>query len=266
MRTQYFNGDEYNTPDQERKGGICEAIKRSRFIFIISFAIQVFRSRRTAIKKKYDREQWAGSSINIMKLLENSGGRFHISGFDNIRDLNEPLVFISNHMSTLETMVFPGLIAPIMDVTFIVKDNLVNHPIFGPVMRARNPIVVSRENSRSDLMEVINKGSEFLMDNTSVIVFPQSSRRDYFKVSGFNSLGVKLASKNKVRVVPMAIKTDYWQNGKMIKDLGPFDRDQPINIVFGKPIDTARNPREAHKIVVEFIVKWLNKWGVRVEE
>lgn len=37
-----------------------------------------------------------------------------------------PVVFVSNHMSTLETFVFPCIIAPVMKVTFVVKDSLVN--------------------------------------------------------------------------------------------------------------------------------------------
>ncbi|MCD4769392.1 MAG: 1-acyl-sn-glycerol-3-phosphate acyltransferase [Bacteroidales bacterium] len=246
--------------------GLFNLLKSSRFVFLIRFAGVVFRSRRLVFRGKYDRHQWSETSMDVLRLVEDSGGHFHITGFDNIRDLNEPVVFVSNHMSTLDSMVFPSLIAPFMDATFIVKDNLVDHPFFGPIMRSRNPIVVSRENSRRDLMEVINKGGESLKDNISVVVFPQSTRRTYLKLNEFNSLGVKLASKNRVKVVPMAIKTDYWRNGKVIKDLGQFDREQPIHIAFGKPVDTLPDAREAHKMVLNFIVSRLKSWGVEVVE
>lgn len=214
----------------------------------------------------YGRHEWSETSLEVLRIVENSGGVFHITGFDNIRDLNEPVVFISNHMSTLETMVFPSLIAPFMDATFVVKDNLVENRVFGPIIGSRNPIVVSRENSRKDLMEVINKGAELLKNNISVIIFPQSTRRTYLKLSEFNSLGVKLASKNGVKVVPVAIKTDYWQNGKVVKDLGPFDRNQPIHITFGEAVDTSEDAREAHETVLKFIVPHLKSWGVEVIE
>lgn len=266
MRTQYFNEDEYHTQKTVRKKGIFGTLKSSRFVFLIRFAGVVLRSRRMVKKGIYGRHEWSETSMEVLRIVEKSGGLFHITGFDNIRDLNEPVVFVSNHMSTLETMVFPCLIAPFMDATFVVKDNLVDHPVFGPIMRSRNPIVVSRENSRRDLMEVINKGGELLKDNISVMIFPQSTRRTYLKLDEFNSLGVKLASKNGVKVVPMAIKTDYWQNGKVVKDLGPFDRNQQIHITFGKPVDTSEDAREAHKMVLNFIVPRLKSWGVEVVE
>jgi 1-acyl-sn-glycerol-3-phosphate acyltransferase len=51
-------------------------------------------------------------------------------------------------MSTLETMIFPGIIVPVMKVKFAVKDSLVEDRLFRPIMRARKQIVVSRKNSR----------------------------------------------------------------------------------------------------------------------
>jgi len=211
-------------------------------------------------------EEWAGSSIETMRLLENSGASFTVSGFENIRKLKKPVVFISNHMSTLETMVFPGLIAPILDVTFVVKDSLVSYPVFGPIMRSRDPVVVSRNNSRNDLMIVLKEGKEKLAAGTSIVIFPQSTRRESFVVNDFNSLGVKLAERAGVQVVPMAIKTDYWKNGKRIKDLGPFDRKQPVIIEFGEAMDIDKGGKLAHGIIVKFITERLQKWGVEVVE
>lgn len=266
MRKQYFTEDTYMSFPSGNKPSLFSWIKRSRLAFIIGLMGVVLKARRLALDGKYDWEEWTRSSVDILKMLETSGAVFDIRGLDNIRYLNEPVVFISNHMSTLETMVFPCLIAPFLDVTFVVKDSLVNYPFFGPIMRSRNPVVVSRSNSRNDLLTVLNEGSAILKKNESIIIFPQSTRRDFFKVSEFNSLGIKLAGRSGVKVVPVAIKTDYWRNGKYIKDMGPFNRKQPVNIEFGKPMDISGNAKDAHAEVVQYITGKLKEWNVTIED
>jgi 1-acyl-sn-glycerol-3-phosphate acyltransferase len=225
----------------------------------------VLKNRKIALKGKYNTEAWASSSHDILKLIENCGGRFHITGLNNLRNSQEPVVFVSNHMSALETMIFPGIIAPFMEVTFIVKDNLVKHRIFGPIMRSRKPIVVGRKNSREDLQKVMNEGPELLAKGISIVVFPQSTRKVKFIPEEFNTLGVKLAGKAKVQVVPVAIKTDFWGNGKHIKDLGPINRNKPIYMSFGKPMPVNGTGKDENEKIKEFIAKNLNEWGKDTE-
>jgi 1-acyl-sn-glycerol-3-phosphate acyltransferase len=199
-------------------------------------------------------------------LIEKTGGKFHIEGIENIGQTNEPVVFISNHMSTLETMVFPGIIAPIRPVTFVVKESLTKHPVFGPLMRSREPIVVGRLDPRKDFETVMTQGAELLSKGVSIVIFPQSTRSIIFKPEEFNSLGVKLAKKAGVDIVPVAIKTDFWGNGSIIKDLGPIDRHKPVNMVFGEPIKISGNGKEEAQKVIDFIKSHLVSWGCEIEE
>ena len=264
MEKQYFTESSYQT-EISRKHGLFGWFFRSRFLFTIRFIGIVFRSRRLALDGRYGVDEWSGSSFDIMRLLEKSGGVINIEGFDNFRDLKEPVVFVSNHMSTFETMVFPCLIAPFMDVTFVVKESLVSFPVFGPIMRSRNPVVVSRNNSRNDLMVVLDEGSKLLKSGTSIIIFPQSTRKPFLKISEFNSLAVKLAARNKVKVIPVAIKTDYWQNGRLISEFGPFDRDNnQIYIEFGRAMEVEGSGKVTHTKIVEFIIGRLKSWNAKV--
>jgi len=260
MKHPYFNSDTYDTVANTKRYFIDKLLGNSRLPFIYKYLGVVLRSRKKALNGVYDYEQWADSSYEIMKVLEHIGGRFHISGLKNIEKLDGPAVFISNHMSTLETMVFPGIIAPFRKATFVVKDTLVENKIFGPVMRSRNPILVGRTNSREDLMAVMKGGMERLKDGISVIIFPQSTRTLEMDPEKFNSLGVKLASKAKVKVVPIAIKTDFWGNGKYVKEFGKMDRKKPIHIKFGEPMEIRGNGKEEHEKVVQFISENLEKW------
>lgn len=195
-------------------------------------------------------------------MIEKCGGNFNVSGMENLGKCRGPVVFISNHMSTLETMIFPGLIAPHMKVTFVVKDSLVRNKIFGPIMRSRDPVTVSRTNSREDLVKVITEGQRLLKSGTSIIIFPQSTRQLEFKPEKFNTLGTKLASKSGVQVIPVAVRTDFWGNGKKVKELGPINRNIPIYMDFGSPIDVDAAGKEAHQAVIDHISHKLRNWGL----
>ncbi len=261
MNDLFINQNSYHTDEATPRSFFDKLLLNSRWYFLYKYIGVVFKSRKLALRGKYDREQWANSSIDIFKTIESCGGRFHITGLDNIRNCEGPVVFISNHMSTLETMVFPGIIAPIRKVTFVVKDSLVKHPLFGPIMRARNPIVVGRSDSREDLTTVMKQGQELLSKGISVIIFPQSHRRVDFVPKEFNTLGVKLAKLANVQVIPVAIRTDFWGNGKFIKEAGPINRNKPIYMDFGKPLTLHGTGKDEHAQIINFIVSDLAKWG-----
>jgi len=261
LKTDLFSMDSYHTKENTPRFLLDKLMINTRIFFMLNFFSIVLKSRGAAIKGQYDKEAWISSSYDIFKLIEGCGGRFHITGLENLHKCNGPVVFISNHMSTLETMIFPCLIAPRMNVTFVVKDSLVEHPFFGPIIYAQKPIVVSRKDSRADLQIVMKKGQELLAEGVSIIVFPQNTRTVKFIPKEFNSLGVKLASKAKVQVVPIAIKTDFWGNGKYLKDLGPINRSKPIHMAFGEPISINGLGKEENKLIIEFITTHLEEWN-----
>jgi len=259
LDVDFFQENSYTTKSNSRKF-IDKLFLNTRIYFVLSYIQQIFVCRRLALRGKYDRKAWAISSHNVVKLIEHCGGKFQIEGFDNFRNCNEPVVIVSNHMSAMESMIFPALIAPFMETTFVVKASIARHFLFGPVMRARDPIAVERANSREDLIYVMKKGKEFLEKGTSVVVFPQGGRREVFKPEEFNSLGVKLAKSKRVKVIPMAIKTDFWGNGKLVKDLGPIRRDREIFIKIGEPLEIIGNGKEQNDQIIKFIENNIQKW------
>jgi 1-acyl-sn-glycerol-3-phosphate acyltransferase len=261
---QHFPGDSYDTPDNTPRFLMDRMFLGSRWFFVAGYLGFILRFRFPALKNNYDTAAWSESSYGTFRLTERCGGRFHLRGLDNMRSCEEPVVFISNHMSTLETFVLPCIIAPFMDVTFVVKESLVSHPLFGPIMRSRNPVVVKRVNPREDFRVVMEKGREFLAKGVSIVVFPQSTRTEIFNTEEFNTLGVKLAKSAGVKVIPIALKTDFWGNGKYLKEVGPINRDKPIHMVFGKPIEITGSGKEEHRQIVEFIKTNLREWGVTI--
>ncbi|MEI6050371.1 MAG: lysophospholipid acyltransferase family protein [Bacteroidota bacterium] len=260
MQKGYFDSFSYDTPEKERLSLKEKFLLNNRLYFTLKYAGVVLRTRAEAIRKVYDTKAWADSSFEIFRIIEKTGGKFHITGMENIAKSNGPVLFISNHMSTLETMIFPGIIAPHCELTFVVKESLVKHPLFGDVMRSRNPVVVGRSDPRKDFEAVMNGGANLLSKGVSIVIFPQSTRSLEFKSEEFNSLGVKLAKKAGVAVVPVAIKTDFWGNGKWIKEIGPINRHKPIHIRFGEPISVTGNGKEENQKIIDFIQSSLEEW------
>ena len=218
------------------------------------------RASALARQGSYDNRQWVLSSIATVRALESVGGRFELEGLEAVRRPASPCVFIGNHMSILETFVLPCLIVPHRDVTFVIKESLTVYPWFGHVMRSRDPVVVGRENARDDLRVVLEGGQQRLEAGVSIVIFPQTTRSEAFDPKKFNSLGVKLARKAGVPIVPVALKTDAWGLGRRLKDFGPIRPARTVHIHFGEPMEVKGSGKEEHALVVEFIEKNLAAW------
>jgi len=215
---------------------------------------------------KYDQERWRRSAFEIIKIIESAGGRLNVSGLAYIAEHKGPLVYVSNHMSMADTFIIPSILLAFNRLTFVVKEELLDYPVFGSIMKAIKLIGVSRQNPREDLRKVLSEGAAYIKSGCSVGIFPQATRSAVFNPAFFNSLGVKLARRAGVPVVPVALKTDFQGNGIFIKDMGPVDPNKTIFVEFGKPILLEDNDFETHRKIVRFIVTNLKKWGGTVEE
>src|SRR5512137_2256608 len=210
----------------------------------------IIRASAKAKRGRYDDEAWQASSLTVVRTLEKAGARFHITGLEHVAALEGPCVFIGNHMSTLETFVLPVILLPFTKVTFVVKRSLVEYPVFGHVMRSRDPITVGRTNPREDLKAVLEGGVERLGKGMAIIIFPQTTRVPLFDPKDFNTIGVKLAKKANVPVVPLALKTDAWGNGARVKELGRIDPSKTVHFAFGVPMRIQDRGAEEHEAIV----------------
>jgi 1-acyl-sn-glycerol-3-phosphate acyltransferase len=164
-------------------------------------------------------------------------------------------------MSTFETFVLPAIVEPVKDTTFVVKQSLMTYPVFGPVMRSRKPVTVGRENPRDDLTAVMEGGAERLAAGRSIIIFPQTTRTNVFDPKLFNTIGVKLARKASVPVIPVALKTDAWSNGRFLKEFGRIYPSRRAHFCFGEPLVIKSRGTEEHNVIIDFIRRKLEQWG-----
>jgi len=230
-------------------------------VFYLNFLGIVWTAGWQAKRGVFDDEMWVNKSFAVFDQLENVGVRIQVSGIENVSRAEKPVVFIGNHMSMMETLLLPLMIQPIKPVTFVIKESLLTYPVFKHVMISRDPIAVTRTNPRQDLKTVLSEGVDRLVEKKrSVIVFPQTTRSAEFESGQMSSIGIKLAKKADVEVVPVAIKTDCWQNGQLLKDFGKLDRSKTAYFAFGEPFPVIGKGEVEQDRVAAFISAKLQKW------
>ncbi len=229
-------------------------------VFILSLVHVVIKAAAKCREKTYTGEQWVKDSLYVIDVLEKIGGTIEANNIDIVRNIEGPCVFVSNHMSTLETLILPAIIQPIKNLNIVVKRSLATYPIFGNIIRDRGSIIIDRKNPRDDFTTIMNEGAQSLAKGNSVLVFPQSTRNTEFVPAEFNSIGVKLARKAKVPLVPIAIHTATMGQGKWMKDYGTLYPHIPARFNFGEPITIEGNGKEAHAACIDFIQENLTKW------
>jgi 1-acyl-sn-glycerol-3-phosphate acyltransferase len=147
----------------------------------------------------------------------------------------------------------------------VIKEELRHYPVIRHFMIALKLIAVSRENPREDLKTVMREGGRFFAEGGCIVIFPQATRSVEFDIEAFNTLGVKLAARAGVPVVPVAIKTDFQHNGKWIKDMGTIDPQKTLYFKFGEPVAVADKWRQTHQHVIDFISRNLTAWGGKIK-
>jgi len=262
MSEYMFGGmDAYDTPAGRGRALGFNLMLRSRWYFYLrNFGI-FMRSGRCAAKGLLDGPRQIHYSNGNIRLVEDCGGTVHLRGLDHLRALEgRPAVIIGNHMSLLETAALHAIIREYVDFSFVIKESLLQVPYLRDILRCLGAIPVTRHNPREDLKTVLTEGKKLLSSGRSMIVFPQSTRTRTFEPEQFNSIGVKLAKSAGVPVVPMALKTDFLECGKLVRDLGPIHPERPVRFEFGPAMAVEGNGQEQQQRVLDFIGAAFARW------
>lgn len=227
----------------------------------------VYQAHLKCKKGQYADTDWLQSSKAIIESLEAVGGEVHVTGTQFLDQVEGPCVVLGNHMSTLETFILPWILRSKLPLTFVIKESLLRYPVFKEVMRSRDPVVVSRTNPKEDLMVVLKEGEAKLKAGFSITIFPQTTRTLKFDAKSFNTIGVKLARRAAVPVVPVAIKTNAWRtDGWPVKEFGKIQPEETVRIEFGEPMTISGSGKAENEIAARFIEDRLKEWGMEIEE
>lgn len=261
-----FPGDSYDTPENTPRSILDYALLGCRASFYIRNFYVFWQSGREAKSGNFPQNRQTLLSLKNFRIVESCGGRFHLRGLENLNKTKGPAVIISNHMSLLETAVLHAFVRPRVDFCFVIKQSLFDVPFFGDIMRHLDCIAVGRQSPRDDFKMVMEEGKKRIESGRSIVIFPQSTRSAIFSPSQFNTIGIKLAKHAGAPIIPLALRTDFLQNGKYLKDLGPIKRDRPICFEFGEPImEVSGSGKAEHAMIVDFIKGRLTSWGSEIK-
>ena len=213
-------------------------------------------------------DRWAHFCFRAAQKAEQFGMKITLDGWKNRTAHDGPVVYLCNHMSTLETMALPPMLIPFGKISIILKKSIDQIPLIGSAMRTGGDIAVTRTNPREDLKTVFREGCDRISRGYSIVIFPQGTRSAVFDRRHFSSLGVKLAEKAQVPVVPIACQTDFLAKGKpgLFEDFGAVDPSKPIRFACGPVLPSGLGAKAMQEQSIEFIVGKLTEWGLPVKQ
>ena len=210
-----------------------------------------------------NQDLWAKVCFKSISVCEKFGGTMRIEGFKDRAEYKGNVVYVSNHMSTLETILLPACMVPFAPLNIIVKASLTKLPLCSKCACHMGLLPVTRTDPRKDLETVFSDGVARIKAGGDFLIFPQGTRQSEWIPKKFSSIGAKLAEKAGVKLVPIAVKTDILPTrGKkgIFKDFGTVDPAKEVRVSAGPVI--SGSAKEMHQKSVEWIGAKLAEWGM----
>ena len=257
----YTSGPDVLAPVPRRKGWWTTVSFTWSLFFVFPYCAvrEFFRSLTTDL--------WALSCFRTFQKAEKFGIKVTADGWGNRNGYTGPVVYLCNHMSTLETIMLPPVLLTYGPFNVFVKASLSRLPALTRAAAHMGLIPLGRKSPREDLMQVFKEGVARIQEGHSILIFPQGSRERVFSRRLYSSIGAKLAEKAGVPVMPIAVKTDCEPTrpgGKgWFKDFGTVDPSKEIRLRCGPPI--TGTAKEMHQKVFDWIKAQLEEWGLPTE-
>ena len=212
-------------------------------------------------------DKWAHFCFVSLQKAEALGTKATFDGWEKRSDYDGPVVYLCNHMSTLETILLPFTLLTFGPFNVVVKASLSHLPGLERAADHMGLIPIGRKSPREDLMTIFKVGVERISQGKSVLIFAQGTRQPVFARKGWSSIGAKLAEKAGVPVMPIAVKTDIQPtrpDGKgWLKDFGTVDPSKDIRVRCGPVL--AGTSREMHAASFDWIKAQLDEWNLPTE-
>ncbi len=215
-------------------------------------------------------EKWARVCFDSVVTAERLGLSVTVEGFGDRMAHDGPVVYLSNHMSTTETILLMPTLLSFGPISYVAKAALAHLPFLSKAAEHMRMIPISRKSPREDLMSILNVGTERIKGGDSILIFPQGTRQNVFSRKVYSSIGAKLAERAGCPVVPIVVDTRCQltrEKGilkKVFKDFGPFDPQYDIRVAAGPVIRDAKS-KVMHEAAFDWMATKLESWGMATE-
>ena len=164
-------------------------------------------------------------------ILRVCGIKVRVRGLENL-DTEVPRIYMTNHQSFFD--IFALLACLPVNFKFILKQELMKLPVFGPAMKKAGYIGIERGDPRK-AVKSMNLAAERIKNGASVLIFPEGTRSPDGRLGQFKKGGFSLAIKSGCDIVPVAISDScrIAPKGSLRIRKGSF------SLSIGKPISLA---------------------------
>ncbi len=219
-----------------------------------------------------DTDKWAHFCFHSITGAERMGVKVHIEGWNRLKEIDGPVMFLCNHMSTVETVMLPALILTYKPFNVVVKESLTRLPFLKKAAAHMGLVPIGRKSPKQDLIDMMRISTERLTEQkNSFLIFPQGTRSKVFSHAKFSSIGAKIAERAGCPIVPVAVDTRIMPTrsgkgwfAKAFKDFGPVDPSFDLKCALGPAIPCTKS-KEMHEKCFDWIADKLDEWGCPVE-
>ncbi len=135
-------------------------------------------------------------------ILVFAGIRVQVDGLEKI-DLNKGYVFVSNHLSYMDTPVLLTYLPA--QFRFLAKEGLFKIPFLGTYLKQGGHISVPRDDPRASIRALAHAAQVIREEGISVLIFPEGGRSFNGELQPFKEGAAYIAIKAGVPLVPMTL-------------------------------------------------------------
>ena len=215
-------------------------------------------------------DRWAHFCFSTVTCAESLGMNVMVEGFKQREAYDGPVMFLCNHMSTVETLLLPPILLTYGPLSYVAKASLSKLPFLSDAAAHTGMIPVGRKSPKEDLMTMLTRGVERISSGESFLIFPQGTRQQVFSHKVYSSIGAKLAEKAGCPIVPIVVDTRCQptrERGllrKVFKDFGPVDTSKDIRCACGPVIPHGKS-KVMHEAAFDWMASKLESWGLPTE-
>ncbi|MBQ6138041.1 MAG: 1-acyl-sn-glycerol-3-phosphate acyltransferase [Kiritimatiellae bacterium] len=260
----------YRTPDERRAAKRAKPGAWTTFRFSLGVSHVFPMCALLEPMGKLTIRKWVELCFSSVTIAERLGMNVIVEGFRNREAYDGPVMYLSNHMSTVETILLPTVLNVYGPFSYVAKASLAHLPFLGRAAANTGMVPIGRKSPREDLVSMLKVGTERIHGGDSFLIFPQGSREHVFSRRLYSSIGAKLAERAGCPVVPLVVDTrvqprrDTGLLRKVFNDFGPVDTGYDIRVCCGPVIPCAK-AKVMHEAAFDWMAGKLEEWGLPTE-
>ena len=123
-------------------------------------------------------ERWAKFCFSTVTMPESLGMNVMVEGWGDRAAYKGPVMYLCNHMSTLETILLPPILLTYGPFNVVAKNSLAHLPFLEKAAVHMGIVGIGRKNPKADLMRLFDVGVKRISEGKALFVDRRQARRE----------------------------------------------------------------------------------------